>query len=188
MKLNVHAILRESKANGPGVRTVIWFQGCSIRCEGCFNPQTHSSGHNLLYDPEILAKEISKHQKGIEGITISGGEPFDQPESLAILLKTIRASSKLSAILYSGYTFEQISGLPESNIILDNTDVLISGPFIKELSHTKNIAGSSNKVFHFLTSRYKHSDFMNVPKMEVIINSTGNIVISGISNCYRVGC
>jgi len=81
VQLNIHSILWGSKANGPGIRAVVWFQGCSIQCQGCFNPATHSFQSMQLLESKVLAGKIIGQGNKIEGITISGGEPFDQPDN-----------------------------------------------------------------------------------------------------------
>lgn len=178
--LNIHSILWDSRANGPGKRIAVWFQGCSIRCEGCFNPLTHPATPNQLIAPSALAERIVTKSAGIEGITISGGEPFDQPEGLLELLKSIKETSPLTVILFSGYTFQAIGSMPLGESILKQTDVLIAGPFDKNLLKAQNLAGSSNKTYHFITERYSLTDLDDVPDIEAIIDENGNITWSGI--------
>lgn len=181
MILNIHSIIWCSKANGPGARIVVWFQGCSIGCRGCFNPQTHSFEPNQILDPEILAKEIISKSAGIEGITITGGEPFDQAPALDVLLQTIRSESDLSVILFSGYAYSKLIRKKLNREILKKADVLIAGPFVTGRRVAQNLAGSSNKTFHFLTVRYTMSNFKTIADAEVIIQSDGSVTFSGIN-------
>ncbi len=180
MKLNIHSSIPKSKANGPGIRTVVWFQGCSLKCPGCFNPDTHAFLPNKLIEVEELAKNIFAQGSEIEGVTISGGEPFDQVEGLAQLTKTIKANADLSVVLFSGYTFEQITNIAGHSEVLASIDVLIAGPFDKSKLQQKSLAGSSNKTYHFFTNIYSISDFKAIPDAEFIIDNKGNIVKSGI--------
>ena len=90
--LNVHAILPRSRANGPGVRTVIWLQGCTLCCPGCFNPGTHSAEPRLLMPEADLLARIIADQHEIEGVSISGGEPLQQPEGLLAMIEHLAAS------------------------------------------------------------------------------------------------
>ena len=177
--LNLHAFLPQSYANGPGSRAVVWFQGCTLNCDGCFNPATHSGKPNILKSPADLANDILIF-KNIEGISISGGEPFDQAEGLAAFLQTIRNSSKLTIILFSGYTFEKILEMTEGEEILKNIDVLIAGPFDKSKLLPENLAGSSNKTYHFFTEKYSFGDFEKIPDAEIIIEPSGKVTWSGI--------
>jgi anaerobic ribonucleoside-triphosphate reductase activating protein len=180
MELNIHSMLYHSKANGPGTRAVIWFQGCALQCKGCFNPLTHSFEKNILMKPETLAQEIFTFSNEIEGITISGGEPFEQHKGLSKFLQIIRLQSQLSVIVFSGYTIEQIN--KNFNSVLKYLDVLIAGPYIEKERQATNLAGSANKTFHFLTERYTKHDFENIPDAEILIDSNGNITASGITS------
>ena len=180
MKLNIHSIIPKSKANGPGIRTVVWFQGCSLNCPGCFNPATHLFSPNILTEVEELTTNIIALGSEIDGVTISGGEPFDQAEGLLELLQIVRHKSGLSVIVLSGYSHEQILKTPLHLKILDNIDVLIAGSYIKALSQPKNLSGSTNKTYHFISNRYSMPDFEQVPDAEIIIDAHGNISKSGI--------
>jgi len=89
MKLNIAGYIKSSRANGPGNRSVIFFQGCPFHCYGCFNEHLQPVEEKQLISPEDLLMEISENNR-IEGITVSGGEPFLQPEALFELFKTAK--------------------------------------------------------------------------------------------------
>ncbi|MBU1106789.1 MAG: 4Fe-4S cluster-binding domain-containing protein [Candidatus Riflebacteria bacterium] len=80
MQLNLHAIIPISRANGPGRRFTIWFQGCSQECPGCFNPDTHSFENRLLIEPDELIAQITS-QTDLDGITISGVNHSSRPQN-----------------------------------------------------------------------------------------------------------
>jgi anaerobic ribonucleoside-triphosphate reductase activating protein len=101
MKFRLHALEPFSRANGPGLRAVVWFQGCTLGCPGCFNLATHDSQAGRHADTESLAAEILALGTRIEGISISGGEPFQQPEALLDLLSRL-TNSHLSRLVFSG--------------------------------------------------------------------------------------
>ncbi len=103
LALNLHAFAAQSRANGPGVRAVVWFQGCTLGCKGCFNPQTHWTGAGKWQSVDAMADTIVDLAPGIEGVTISGGEPFQQSAALCRLLGLIRRRSSLSVLVFSGY-------------------------------------------------------------------------------------
>ena len=105
--LNVADVLNRSRSNGPGLRSVVWVQGCTINCPGCFNPHTHSHEPVKLLDPEELGRKLLEISSA-EGLTVYGGEPFEQAEACAILLDTYRATGR-SAMVYSGYPYETLS-------------------------------------------------------------------------------
>lgn len=156
--LNVHAILPVSCVNGPGRRAVVWTQGCSLRCPGCCNPQTHSHKPRLLLDAKAMADRISCIP-GIEGLTISGGEPFEQALAVASLCRESRCKG-LSVMVFAGWTYEQIrnSDDPAVHELLSYIDILVDGPFVQELADSSLVwRGSRNQHVRFLTNRYQPS-------------------------------
>lgn len=126
--LRVAECVNDSIVDGPGFRYAVFTQGCFHGCEGCHNPQTHdpAGGH------EITAQEIlDKLQTNplLDGITLTGGEPFLQAEALIPLAKGAKAMG-LHVMAYSGYTFEELLQLPSAEALLQYVDMLIDGPFI----------------------------------------------------------
>jgi anaerobic ribonucleoside-triphosphate reductase activating protein len=134
---------------GPGNRIGIWFQGCSIRCPGCISVDTWESSnqHVLLSD---LIDAISPWFSEADGVTISGGEPFDQVEPLMHLLTEIKSKAKdLDILVYSGYPFDKLKQpLNKMNGLID---VLISEPFRIDESQTLALRGSDNQLLHTLS-------------------------------------
>ena len=141
-----------SRALGPGLRYVIWTQGCPFRCIGCVTPSSRPIVNEKLVRVDELAADIlSRHN--IDGITISGGEPFLQAGALANMLDIVlKTQPKLSVITYTGYKLEELTGDNERKL-LNHLDLLIDGPYMKDLNDNKGIRGSSNQRLHFLTSR-----------------------------------
>jgi anaerobic ribonucleoside-triphosphate reductase activating protein len=134
MQLRVAGIVKESIVDGPGIRYVVFAQGCPHLCRGCHNPQTWDSTGGEIKDTADLLKEIKKG-KGLKGVTFSGGEPFEQAEAFVILGKEVKKLG-LNVITYTGYIFEEIIELGKSNPwyqeLLTLTDILIDGPFMEE--------------------------------------------------------
>jgi len=155
--LNIGEILTRSKANGPGIRSVVWVQGCSIQCKGCTNLKLWSNEISYLIDPIELIHKLKMKAKDIEGITLTGGEPFDQSEGCSVLLQGAKYNG-LSTVLYTGYTYRLLQGSQDWNVhkMLSNTDILIDGPFQQSKAKDKCIrwTGSSNQKVNFLTERY----------------------------------
>ncbi len=178
--LNVHSIMESSRANGPGVRIATWLQGCSLRCPGCFNPQTHSKAPRLLMRIEDLVETIKADREEIEGLTISGGEPLEQPDGLYRLMEGVRESTSLSVILFSGLEMEEIRALPQGPDILQRTDVLIAGRYVEALRLPRGLRGSSNQRIHLLSDRYRLRELEETPVAEVSVDGQGRITISGI--------
>ena len=105
--LNVNRFIPTTEAEGPGLRSCVWFQGCHIRCKGCFAKELWESEEHLLYTPyDLMSKVPSK----AVGITILGGEPFEQEEGLSLLLE-LAWDKGLSTIVFTGYTLEEKTNL-----------------------------------------------------------------------------
>lgn len=179
-RLFIHHFEPASRSNGPGWRAVIWFQGCTLACPGCFNPATHPrhGGREItIYD---LASMVLSIDKNIEGITISGGEPLQQIENLVHFLEFLRKKTDLSVIVFSGYAWPEIQSMPVSHRLFAVVDVLIAGRYNSAYRNAHGLLGSRNKTIHFLTNRYSPNDLSDVPEAEIIVNLNGEIIFSGI--------
>ena len=117
--------------------------------------------------------------ENIEGLTISGGEPFDQPTALLELVKSIKNNSSLSIIVYSGYTIEQIKNNVKKKSVLRYIDVLIDGKYVDNKAETKYYKGSSNQKLHFISDILSSKDFKSSNPVEVIITKENEIIMSG---------
>lgn len=143
--IRIAGYVNDSVVDGPGIRFVIFLQGCPRRCEGCHNPQTHDfdGGYNIL-----ISEVWDKIQKNplLSGVTLSGGEPFCQAEQLYSLAKKIKDSG-LELAAYSGYTFEElISDDDHKKQLLSICDVLIDGEFVLSRKNlTLPFRGSDNQ-------------------------------------------
>ncbi len=172
MKLSIAGFIRSCTTNGPGNRGVIFFQGCPFRCPGCFNEHLQPFEEKQLILPEDLLHEISK-DNSIEGITVSGGEPFSQKHGLSELLRTAKEYA-YSTIVYTGYSFKDID-----RQFHYCTDVLIDGKFEKNLIEYRLIRGSENQQFIFLSDRYSIEDMERKGNMEIFLQSDGTMLITG---------
>lgn len=169
---------------GPGRRIGIWFQGCSIRCPGCISADTWGPGHRRL-SLEQLLEQITPWLHEAEGITISGGEPFDQFDALRSLLEGLRRLSELDILVYSGYSLEQLneSLLQTKGLI----DALISDPYIEALSQTMALRGSDNQRLSLLTplgrARLGHYERPLEPTdkaLDLMFDESGSVWMAGI--------
>lgn len=131
MELRIAGITKESVVDGPGLRLVIFMQGCLHHCEGCHNPDTHDPMGGEVTDTAKLL-EIVNHSKLIRGVTFSGGEPFMQPRPLAYLAKRIRAKG-FDIVTYTGFLFEHILAAAVQNKVIYDllryTDILVDGEY-----------------------------------------------------------
>lgn len=180
--LNVAAIRPRTLSNGPGWRAAVWVQGCTIRCVGCFNPQTHAHEARQLWHPERLAERLV--DASVEGISILGGEPFEQAAACARLATRARALGA-SVVTYSGYTWPWLrrSPLPEIQALVAASDVLIAGPFVASRQGDGiGWHGSTNQEVVFLTDRYDRGVLDAARELPVIEGwaAGGDVTWSGI--------
>lgn len=146
--LRLAGIVRESIVDGPGIRFTVFCQGCPHGCEGCHNPETHDFNGGSDCSIDRLLEEIDKNPL-LAGVTFSGGEPFCQPESFVNLGRQVKARG-LNITAFSGYTLEKLTEMAAKDAavgeLLEITDILIDGPFVKELRDlTLQFRGSSNQ-------------------------------------------
>ena len=180
--LRVHAVLSRSSANGPGNRAVVWTQGCSLGCPGCFNPETHQGLGGTLEDPQRLAKLLATPD--VDGLTVSGGEPLEQFEPVIELLTAFRRHHSGTTILLTGYSPESLTHrlTPGSLASLrSNLDVLIAGPYRAGKHLASGLRGSSNKEVLLVSDRYTREEIDATPLAEVIIGPDGAITMTGVS-------
>jgi anaerobic ribonucleoside-triphosphate reductase activating protein len=178
--LNLHAVERRSLANGPGNRFVVWFQGCTLRCRGCYNPETHATGPRQVTSVGSLQQRITAETDGLDGVTFTGGEPFEQPDGLLALLSGLRERMDTSLLVFSGYTLEEIDSLPLGSEILGCLDVLIAGRYSERQRLGLGLRGSANKEIHLLSDRHTLAEIEGTPTAEVLIDAAGRIAITGI--------
>jgi anaerobic ribonucleoside-triphosphate reductase activating protein len=179
-RVQLHAVEPRSRANGPGARFVVWFQGCTLGCPGCFNPATHAGGGRSV-DVDELAQQLADTARDhrIEGLTLSGGEPLQQPDAARALLDAARALG-LSTLAFSGYTIDEIRALPGGPAVLARLDVLIDGRYVAADRLATGLRGSANQRIQLLTQRYTRADVEATPVAEIRIGPTGDVILTGV--------
>jgi anaerobic ribonucleoside-triphosphate reductase activating protein len=146
MKVQIAGIAKESVTDGPGLRTTIFFQGCSHACPGCHNPQTWSFSGGTQYDLEDFIRQLPDTPL-IKGVTLTGGDPFYQPQSAAIIAHEYKKRDK-DIWVYTGFTWEELLSGAKTEMLelLKTCDVLVDGPFIQaQMDLTLPFRGSSNQ-------------------------------------------
>lgn len=136
----------DSIVDGPGLRIVVWTQGCNHNCKGCHNPSTHDFEGGALFDIKDILKELDK-LKYHNGITFSGGDPMYQPRACSIIAKHAKENN-MDVWCYTGFTFEQLlkQNNKDINEFLKYIDVLVDGPFILSKRNLDLLfRGSSNQ-------------------------------------------
>jgi anaerobic ribonucleoside-triphosphate reductase activating protein len=129
-----------SLVNGEGIRYVIFTQGCAHRCPGCHNPDTWDFGAGLEWTAEELMEDIKTH-KFIDGITLSGGDPFYQQQACLELLDLLPG---MNVWIYTGFEYDEIKDTELAN----RADVLVTGPFVEGLKCEGRMYGSSNQKIY----------------------------------------
>lgn len=183
-QLHLFDVCREgTHVLGPGCRYVIWTQGCEHRCPGCLTPESWDENSGFSIDTNDLASDIilAPH---IDGITISGGEPFLQAGALTEVILSVKTERpELTVIAYSGYTLEQLKSNSKCSSLLDLIDVLIDGPYIQELNDGVGLRGSNNQHIIAFTNRLDpYLDHMGngERKTQYILDNKGTLTQIGV--------
>jgi anaerobic ribonucleoside-triphosphate reductase activating protein len=223
--LQVAAFEPRSLVNGPGLRAVLWVQGCGRRCPGCWNPAflPRQGGRTVAVDEVLgwiraavaaevprLPSEIPKpemslltsaateangatapathhpasiiHQPSspLEGISFSGGEPFDQAAALAVVARGAREMG-LGVLIFTGHPWEDLqhSADPGERALLEAADLLVAGPYERDQPGTHPLLSSANQRLVFLTDRYRGHDFGRRRRMEYRIAPDGTVRATG---------
>lgn len=182
--LRVTMIEPKSYVAGPGVRTVIWVAGCLRRCPGCSLPQFFSFRAGNSVTIVELAEQILQNS-GIDGVTYSGGEPFEHVLPLANLSRLLR-SKGLNIASYSGYTLEALQSEPERfGPLLNELHLLIDGEFRQGLAGPYLWRGSANQRVHWLNMPAPPDPGQGSPDRRVQVSVEGKHVrISGFPSQY----
>ena len=194
--LNVAMTMARSRANGPGERAVVWVQGCTIGCPGCYNSFTHPHQSEQITSPLDLANWINSIDN-IEGITFSGGEPFEQSEAISRVIRLVNQNRKtpLSVFVFTGFEYNVLKS--SSNDAVQNllflVDVLSAGPYIgSERDESLLWRGSANQELVYLTNRYSatyEGKWAVESPIEEIIYQNNDIVRTGFlgvrGNLYK---
>ena len=184
--LNINQIIKYSRALGPGIRAGIWLQGCQKNCPDCINPDTHDlSARHLVQTSSLF--DWTSSLEGIEGVTISGGEPLLQAQALTTYLTMVQKAG-LSVILYTGYSHNDIltRGSAGQKSILAYIDILIDGSFNKEFAVSFRLKGSKNQNYIFLSDRYSSVDIKKY-ESSYLKNNSKEIFFSGNQTATIIG-
>jgi anaerobic ribonucleoside-triphosphate reductase activating protein len=189
--LRVAQIVPWTEAEGPGVRFALWFQGCPLRCPGCCNPEMLPfEGGTGMTVAEVLRRiEEAARDHGVEGITLLGGEPLAHATGAAVLARALRERG-LTVMVFSGYTLEQAQEMTDPHVmeLIGLTDILVDGPYVRELPDTtRRWIGSTNQRIHFLTDRYHFDDRWRTANTLEIRLEGGTLTVNGFPARSAVG-
>lgn len=171
--LNLADAVVPSWVNGPGARAVLFVQGCSIRCPGCHNPHTWDTRPMYLREPSAVVQWYKSHVS-LRGITLSGGEPFEQAAPLAQVCREVQELGG-DVVAFSGFSYEELcSGVrPGTRELLAAVDLLIDGPFISTQRTLAPLRGSDNQRLIHLSSRITPEDLKGLPRCEWLGRENG---------------
>jgi anaerobic ribonucleoside-triphosphate reductase activating protein len=173
----LHATVPRSRANGPGTRFVVWFQGCTLGCAGCFNPTTHTLGGDAVDTGALLAQLAAAK---VDGLTLSGGEPMQQaPAALELVLGARRLG--LSTLMFSGYTLDELRAQALGPAMLAHLDVLIDGRYVASDRLSDGLRGSANQQIRILSARHTVAEVAATPQAEIQIAADGTLAITGVA-------
>jgi anaerobic ribonucleoside-triphosphate reductase activating protein len=177
--VQVAAYLPRSRANGPGLRSVVWVQGCPFRCPGCCNPDFLSfAGGRAVPAAEVadwlLAEETT------EGASFSGGEPFAQAAAVAAVAERVRAAGK-GVLIFTGFWAAALhrSANPHVRRLLAAADLLVAGPYQRDQPGRHPLLASAHQELVFLTERYRAADF-GPRRTEFRIGTDGALTVTGL--------
>lgn len=176
--VRVGAFEPRSRANGPGIRAVIWTQGCSRSCPGCCNPELQSREGGAQVPVADLLAHI-ENAGVLHGITLTGGEPFEQAQPLAELCRQARRRG-LTVVCFTGYSLQELHDAHDSGWtgLLGEIDLLIAGAYLQDQPCEEPLLASTNQKLHFLTGRITSEDLQNLPRAEVIVRD-GELHVTG---------
>ena len=177
LTINTHNVVESSMIYGPGKRWVLWTQGCTLACKGCWNTQTWSKRGGDEKSISQLIESITS-QEDIEGITILGGEPFQQLDGIAELIKSVKQLG-LTVMLYTGYEKAEFNDLMWQ--CFNSSDLVIAGRYRKELRDVGLIwRGSTNQILESPTGHYDVAKFEESQEVEIHIDhETNEVTLTG---------
>lgn len=190
---SLHAIVPRSAANGPGLRCVIWSQGCALACPGCFNPGTHATGGaadgagfagpGFVRTVGEVADQVlaGARADGLEGVTLTGGEPLEQPAATAAFCAELKARGDLGVIVLTGFTRREIESDPARAAAVADADTVLAGRYNERLRVARGLRGSSNKEHWARTGRYTAADLWDVPELEITIADDATVTFTGMA-------
>ncbi len=181
--------MERTSAEGPGTRFAVWVQGCAIHCDGCFNPHLWTPRGGVPTEPHHLAARAVA--AGVDGVTLLGGEPFEQAGALALFAAAVRDAG-LSVMTFTGHTLEELRAGEDPGVqeLLTVTDLLVDGPYrADEPDFSRPWVGSTNQRFHFLTDRYRHlADELDAlpDRLELRVAPDGTVAVNGWATVDRL--
>lgn len=173
---------------GPGRRVVVWVRGCHLGCPGCMSRDLAEDPSSPRIPVDQLTRSLEPWARAADGLTITGGEPFEQAGALAALVRALRAAGLRDVMVYTGYTLDQLAGLgPGAADLLEASDALIDGRYREDLPTRKLWRGSDNQVLHCLSegSRARYGPYVDATypgrrPLQLAADGRGRLFVVGI--------
>ncbi|MCK6571375.1 radical SAM protein [Myxococcota bacterium] len=179
----VSAFAVDSRVNGPGRRVVVWVQGCTLACPGCFNPDTHAPGTAFVPVAALVRRILEARGPTTEGVTFSGGEPFQQATALAAVCAFVRRDwPAVSLFAFTGFTYEALRGPqapPGAAGFLSHLDLLVDGRYEARAPDTRPWRGSTNQRLWVLGRRPAALTAERGRTAEIHVEPDGRVLLSG---------
>ena len=190
----IHGLVNGSRANGPGLRAVVYFQGCTVGCRFCWNKETHAfSGEERSVADVTHSLVCAHHERPLDGVTFSGGEPMQQADALLALMESLRDRLPgLSFGLYSGYSEPELASgrywcrcdLTQRERedmwqrIRSHLDFAVLGRYLAGKPSALALRTSTNQKLVPFSDRYQEEDF-SAQEVEVHIDAQGTVQMTG---------
>lgn len=167
-QIHLFRLYHDSTVDGFGRRSVVQVAGCSIRCAGCYVPETHERANGKLVSIDEIISQIDEQRTRHDGVTVLGGEPFDQAASLQTLVEKLKAKN-YHITVYTGYTLEKLLARENKSVnrILETIDLLVDGAFDRELTKgAGEYRGSSNQrlILHPISRKKMSNEKTHLPE------------------------
>ena len=184
--MRVARIIHGSYVNGPGQRNVLWVQGCTIGCEGCFNTHTWESKKGALMSIDEVVKELLEYKVGYPGgLTVSGGEPMEQWSAVKETIRMFRDANgaKVSVLMFTGWTRDMLVQRVGYEELCEYVDVAVAGPYMgrdPERTVAAGLVTSGNQEVIILTNAHTLEEIMKPAEYNIEIHCEGeSTTISG---------
>lgn len=178
--LDVAQILFPVQTLGNGRRLGVWVRGCSRRCPGCASPE-----FQLRAGPGIPVRQLLERMPDFPqctGLTVSGGEPFDQPEGVLELVRWFRQRYSDDILLYTGYTLQQLQDRrqPQTEELLRAAAAIVDGPYLEQEDDGRGLRGSANQRLYVFRHPERYAGFLQAERKQQAFSTGGRIVMVGI--------
>lgn len=152
--LHVYAVAYPVTALGPGKRIALWVSGCPLGCKGCITPELWDREAGYAIDVEEVLARLLAIDIELDGITLTGGEPFEQAAALATLLRALgKERPHWNILVFSGYSLHELRKRPDAvNELLPAIDVLIAGRYVAKRPSDEPLVASTNQQRHYLSA------------------------------------